>query len=60
MMYVISGDVNFDAVPTKICINSSRFLFLFFLKTLGLCMATLNITVQRLGGEVGRERVPVL
>lgn len=23
-------------------------------------MATLNITVQRLGGEVGWERVPVL
>lgn len=59
MTQIISGDVNFEAVPTKISINF-LFVFFFFLRKLGVYMATLNIMVFKLGEEVGWERVPVL
>ena len=60
MTQIISGDVNFEAVPTKISINFLFVFFFFFLRKLGVYMATLNIMVFKLGEEVGWERVPVL
>lgn len=37
-----------------------RFFLLSFLKKLSVGIATLNIMVQRLRGELGQDRVPVL